>query len=332
MKKIDLDEKIFIAGSSGMAGSSILRAFKKHGYGNSLKNGKFLTPKRSELNLLDLNEVNRWFKENKPTVVILAAAKVGGILANSQKPASFLIENLKIQTNVIEAAWQSGVKRLLFLGSSCIYPKLAKQPLIEEDLLSGPLETTNEPYAIAKIAGIKLCQSLRIQHGFDSICLMPTNLYGPGDNYHPTDSHVMASLIRKFCEASRKGSKEVICWGTGSPYREFMHVDDLGEASLFALENWDPGSFDSPKDKSGKPLIFLNVGTGKDISIFDLTKKIALATNFKGEISWDTSKPDGTPKKLLDITKLSTLGWEPRISLDDGINRTISEFKNKHFN
>ena len=230
------------------------------------------------------------------------------------------MENMQIQNNLIECALRYNLEKFIFLGSSCIYPKLAKQPLVEEDLLTGPLETTNEPYAIAKIAGIKLCQSLRIQYGFDSICLMPTNLYGPGDNYHPTDSHVMASLIRKFCEASKKGMKEVICWGTGSPYREFMHVDDLGEAALFALENWDPGNFDSPKDKSGKPLIFLNVGTGKDISIFDLTKKIALATNFRGEISWDTSKPDGTPKKLLDITKISTLGWEPRISLDDGIN------------
>tara|TARA_B100000886_G_scaffold340268_1_gene308829 strand:- start:3519 stop:4517 length:999 start_codon:yes stop_codon:yes gene_type:complete len=324
-KKINFKEKIFIAGSSGMAGSAILKALKRKGYGEPKHNGELLIPKRSDLDLLDESAVHKWFKDNKPSIVVIAAAKVGGILANASQPATFLMENIKIQTNLIEASWKFGVKRLLFLGSSCIYPKFASQPINEESLLSGPLEQTNEPYAIAKIAGIKLCESLRIQYGFDAICLMPTNLYGPGDNYHPTESHVMASLIRKFCNAS-KNNENVMCWGTGSPYREFMHVDDLGEAVVFALEKWDPNSQDSPKDQYGTPLIYLNVGTGKDISIFDLAKKIAKITDFHGKVIWDKTKPDGTPKKQLDISKITKLGWEAKIDLEEGIKSTVSEF------
>tara|TARA_A100001388_G_scaffold269169_1_gene245132 strand:- start:952 stop:1953 length:1002 start_codon:yes stop_codon:yes gene_type:complete len=326
MKKISLNEKIFIAGSSGMAGSAILRALKKHGYGSNSNGGAILNPNRHELNLMDQNALDNWFIKNKPTVVILAAAKVGGILANSISPADFLLENIKIQTNVIESSWKFGVKRLLFLGSSCIYPKYAKQPISEDSLLNGELEVTNQWYAIAKISGIKLCESLRLQYGFDAISLMPTNLYGPGDNYHPTNSHVMASLIKKFCEASVNSTNSVSCWGTGSPLREFLHVDDLGESVVFTLENWDPNSENAPLDNSGVPLSFLNVGTGKDISIRDLSIKIARYAGFDGEVIWDTTKPDGTPKKQLNCQRINNLGWSAKISLDDGIKETVSNY------
>ena len=326
MKKISLNEKIFIAGSSGMAGSAILRALKKHGYGSNSNGGAILNPNRHELNLMDQNALDNWFIKNKPTVVILAAAKVGGILANSISPADFLLENIKIQTNVIESSWKFGVKRLLFLGSSCIYPKYAKQPISEDSLLNGELEVTNQWYAIAKISGIKLCESLRFQYGFDAISLMPTNLYGPGDNYHPTNSHVMASLIKKFCEASVNSTNSVSCWGTGSPLREFLHVDDLGESVVFTLENWDPNSGNAPLDNSGVPLSFLNVGTGKDISIRDLSIKIARYAGFDGEVIWDTTKPDGTPKKQLNCQRINNLGWSAKISLDDGIKETVSNY------
>ncbi len=326
MKKISLNEKIFIAGSSGMAGSAICRALKKNGYGSYECGGELLLPNSQELNLLDLNKLQDWFLINKPTIVVLAAAKVGGILANSQSPADFLLENIKIQTNVIETSWKFGVKRLLFLGSSCIYPKFAKQPILEDSLLSSDLEQTNQWYAIAKISGIKLCESLRIQYGFDAISLMPTNLYGPGDNYHPNNSHVMASLIKKFCEASLNSYRSVTCWGTGSPLREFLHVNDLGEAVVFTLENWDPSSKNAPLDNSGVPLTFLNVGTGKDISIKDLSEKIAKYTGFKGEIIWDSTKPDGTPKKQLNCQRINDLGWSASISLDEGIKETISNY------
>ena len=324
-KNISLSDRIFIAGANGMAGSAILRKLKSNGYGSNNHGGKIFTPSRKELNLANFQEVRRWFDINKPSVVILAAAKVGGIMANSNYPLDFLLENLKIQTNTIETAWQSGVNRLLFLGSSCIYPKLAKQPIREESLLSGKLESTNEWYAIAKIAGIKLCEALRIQHGFDAISLMPTNLYGPGDNYHPTNSHVFASLIKKFCDAKKYSYKKVTCWGTGTPMREFMHVDDLARAVIFALEYWDPGNSKAPLDESNKPLLHINVGTGKDISIFDLANKIANHANYEGEIVWDKNKPDGTPKKLLNVDKFKSLGWESEIELDDGIKSTIKE-------
>ncbi len=321
--KLDLnDEKIFIAGSTGMVGSSIKRLLK-----NKLNNltQNILTPSREELDLTNIEEVKLWFKKNKPTVVILAAAKVGGIYANKKKPADFLIENLNIQTNVIQTAYQFGAKRLLFLGSSCIYPKFANQPIKEEYLLTGQLEETNESYAIAKIAGIKLCESLRIQFGFDAIALMPTNLYGPNDNYDRLNSHVMAAMIRRFKEAKFNKKKIVNCWGSGAPLREFMHVDDLADAVVFCLENWFPNQSNAPVDSRGKPLMYLNVGTGKDISIKELATKVAKFMEYRGKIFWDKTKPDGTPKKQLDINAILSLGWKPKISLDEGIKKTILE-------
>ncbi len=329
IKKILFSDKIFIAGGSGMAGSAIVRMLDKAGYGKSINKGIILHPTRDQLDLLDLESVKRWFALNKPTIVILAAAKVGGIVANSTNPASFLLDNIKIQTNVIESAWEFGAKRLLFLGSSCIYPKFANQPIREEALLGGTLEATNEWYAIAKISGIKLCEALRIQYGFDAISLMPTNLYGPNDNYHQTQSHVMAALIRKFCDAVQNSSKFVTCWGSGSPLREFLHVDDLGKAVVFALENWDPDSKKAPISEFGLPLTYLNVGTGLDISIKKLAEKIAKITGFEGDILWDKSKPDGTPKKQLDVSRLQKMGWTSSIDLDKGIKETVSNYRNK---
>ena len=326
-KLISPSEKIFIAGASGMAGSAIYRNLKKKGYGDADLGGEILTPTSKELNLLKNEEVLEWFNLKKPTVVILAAAKVGGILANLAKPTEFLLENLKIQSNVIETSWKLGVKRLLFLGSSCIYPKFAEQPIKEDSLLTGPLEQTNESYALAKITGIKLCEALRSEYGFDAISLMPTNLYGPGDNFDKNSSHVMASFIKKFFLATKNSLPRVTCWGTGTPMREFMHVDDLGEAASFVLENWNPNLISSPKNNEGKPLTFLNVGTGKDISIKDLAIKIASINNFLGEICWDHDKPDGTPKKQLDISNLKKLGWEPKISLNDGIKSTLKYYE-----
>ena len=330
-KKIYLDDKIFIAGASGMVGSAICRNLKKNGYGDINKGGKLLTPSRNVLNLLNINEVEDWFNLNKPSVVVIAAAKVGGIFANSSMPTEFLLENLKIQTNLIETSWKTGVRRLLFLGSSCIYPKFASQPIEEESLLSGELESTNQWYAIAKISGIKLCEALRNQYNFDAVSLMPTNLYGPGDNYHPQNSHVMASFIRRFYEASKSSLPSVTCWGTGEPLREFLHVDDLGDAIVFALENWDPSLNDAPKDEHNNNLSILNVGTGKDISIKELAYKISNLVNYKGEIIWDKNKPDGTPRKLLNISKIKQLGWEPQISLDEGIKKSIESFKKEYF-
>ncbi len=330
-KEITFQEKFFIAGSAGMVGSAISKKLKEKGYGNKDNGGELLLPKRDELNLLNLAEVQDWFKVNKPTVVILAAAKVGGIVANSTYPFDFINQNLKIQNNVIETAWLNGVKRFVFLGSSCIYPKFAQQPIIEESLLTGELEKTNEPYAIAKIAGIKLCESLRNQYGFDAISLMPTNLYGPKDNYHSQNSHVMASLIRKFYEAKVHNLSSVTCWGSGKPEREFMHVDDLAEAIVFCLEKWNPSKDNAPKSTSGYPLSFLNVGTGKDISILELSEIISRTVNFNGEIIWDLSKPDGTPKKQLNIDKLKSIGWSPKINLIEGISQTVLDFKNNHF-
>ena len=312
-KLINKDDSFFVAGHRGMAGSAICRALQRSGYGN------LLTARRDELDLLDLQAVQRWFTENNPTVVVLAAAKVGGIYANDTYPADFLLENLKIQTNVIETAWRSGVKRLLFLGSSCIYPKFAEQPIQEESLLTGALEPTNEWYAIAKITGIKLCESLRKQYGFDAISLMPTNLYGPGDNYHPENSHVLPALIRRFYEAKESRSLSVTCWGTGSPMREFLHVDDLGEACIFALEKWKP----SPDE-----IQYLNVGTGIDLSIKDLAELIAKTMGYKGNIIWDKTKPDGTPKKQLSVRKFRELGWTARIPLESGLNNTCSLYAN----
>ena len=311
---LSLSDRIFVAGHRGMAGGAICRALRQAGYQH------LLTADRSELDLLDATAVQRWFVVHKPDVVVLAAAKVGGIHANNTYPADFLLDNLKIEINVIETAWRLGVRRFLFLGSSCIYPKFAEQPIREESLLEGALEPTNEWYALAKISGIKLCQALRKQHGFDAISLMPTNLYGPGDNYHPTNSHVLPALIRRFHEAAERGDPTVTCWGTGSPLREFLHVDDLGESCVFALEKWQPSS-DEPQ--------FLNVGTGVDIRIRDLTEAVAVATGFKGVILWDTSKPDGTPKKQLDVGRLSALGWRARIPLDEGLRSTVELFRHQ---
>ena len=305
-------DRIFVAGHRGMAGSAICRSLQRAGY------GQILTSTRQELDLLKADALKRWFAEHKPTVVVLAAAKVGGIHANNSYPADFLLENLKIQTNVIETAWRSGVRRLLFMGSSCIYPKFAEQPIKEEALLTGALEPTNEWYAIAKIAGLKLCEALHRQHGFDAISLMPTNLYGTGDNYHPTNSHVLPALIRRLCEAVDTNAPSVTCWGTGTPLRELLHVDDLGEACVFALERWQPGA---------DALQFLNVGTGVDLSIRELAEAVAAATGYQGEIHWDTSKPDGTPKKQLDVSRLAALGWRARIPLAEGLASTVADFR-----
>ena len=324
------DKKIFLAGSSGMVGSSIFKALQKNGYGQKYLGGEIFTPMRKDLDLLNKSEVDNWFKNNNPSIVIIAAAKVGGIYSNFKHPADFLLENLKIQTNIIEASWRSNVKRLVFLGSSCIYPKFSKQPLKEEYLLEGQLEPTNEYYAIAKIAGIKLCEALNIQYNFDSISLMPTNLYGPGDNYDPHTSHVMAALIKKFSDAENIKANAVTCWGTGNPLREFLHVDDLSDAVLFCLNHWHLKSNHYPIDKNGKPLHLLNVGTGKDISIKELALLIAELTNYKGKIIWDKSKPDGTPQKKLDVSRLNKLGWKYKIKLKDGIKQSIINYKENY--
>ena len=316
---IKADDRFFVAGARGMAGSAICRALQEKGYGDEAKGGALLIPNRQELDLLNQEAVKAWYQANTPDVVVLAAAKVGGIYANDTYPADFLLENLKIQTNVIEGAWKAGVRRFLFLGSSCIYPKFAEQPIKEESLLTGSLEPTNEWYAIAKITGIKLCESLRKQYGFDAISLMPTNLYGPGDNYHPENSHVLPALIRRFHEAKEAGSKSVTCWGTGSPMREFLHVDDLGKACVFALENWSALDQDTPRDDQGNPLAFLNVGTGVDLTIKELAEQIAAVVGFEGTIEWDTSKPDGTPKKQLEVSRMKELGWSAQIPLAEGL-------------
>ena len=316
---ISPDFKIFIAGHSGMVGSAIKRALIKKGYKN------LLCPSRKDLNLLNFSEVDNWFKINNPDVVILAAAKVGGIHANSNYSGDFILENLKIQNNVIENSWKYKVKKFLFLGSSCIYPKLAKQPIKEEYLLTGPLENTNESYAIAKIAGIKLCMALRDQYGFNAICLMPTNLYGQGDNYHPMNSHVLPAMIDKFYKAKINDLKKVICWGTGAPKREFLFVDDLAEASIFILENVSTENknlYDLDNNYRG----ILNVGIGEDIMIKELAKVISSAIDYRGEIIWDTSKPDGTPRKLLDISKLKKIGWVAKTSLEEGIKLTLKSY------
>ncbi len=320
MNLINKNDLVFIAGHKGMVGSSIKRLLQKKSYSN------LLLPTRKDLDLLKSEDVENWFLKNKPEVVILAAAKVGGINANNKYPADFILENIKIQTNIIENSWKSGVKRFLFLGSSCIYPKLAPQPLKEEYLLTGPLEKTNEPYAIAKIAGIKLCSALKRQYGFDSISIMPTNLYGPGDNYHDKNSHVMPALIRRIHNAKSKNKSEVICWGSGNPKREFLFVDDLAEACIFILENITSTN-ESFENQSCYSDGLVNIGTGTDISIKRLAELIAIELDYHGKIKWDTLKPEGTPRKLLDVSKINKLGWEAKTCLEEGIKLTIKYYE-----
>jgi GDP-L-fucose synthase len=298
---------IFIAGHRGLAGSAIVRRLQAIGYQN------LLVRTREQVDLTCKEAVASFFASERPEYVFLAAAKVGGILANSTYPADFIRDNLSIQLNVIDAAWRYGAKKLEFLGSSCIYPKFAPQPIREECLLTGPLEPTNEWYAVAKIAGIKLCQAYRAQYGFNAISLMPTNLYGAGDNYDLKSSHVLPALIRKFHEALREQLPSVMIWGTGTPRREFMHVDDLASAAVFLMEHYD------------EPDI-INVGVGEDVTIRELAELIGRIVGYTGRLAFDTSKPDGTPRKLLDTSRLSALGWKPGISLEAGIRATYGEF------
>ncbi len=313
---MDKNAKIFVAGHRGLVGSAIVRKLKNEGYQN------LILKTRQELDLRDKKAVGSFFKTEQPEYVFLAAAKVGGIQANNTYPADFIIQNIEIETNVITSALQVGVKRLLFLGSSCIYPRECPQPIKEEYLLTGPLEPTNEPYAIAKIAGIKMCESINRQHGTDFRSLMPTNLYGPGDNFHSENSHVIPGLLRRFHEAKVRGDKYVNVWGSGRPRREFMHVDDLASACVYIM-NLDKDIYDN----FTQPMLsHVNVGVGKDCSIKELAETIAEVVGFDGEICFDTSKPDGTPQKLLDISRISALGWSAKISLKEGLKHTYQWF------
>ena len=306
-------ERIFIAGSSGMVGSAIKRAYLNMGFDKEFLSNNLLTPTHSELDLTNYQMVEEWFQKNQPTIVIIAAAKVGGIYANENQPYDFILENLKIQTNLIELSWKNNIKTLLFLGSSCIYPKFAPQPIKEEYLMTDQLEKTNEFYALAKIAGIKLCQALRLQHKFNSICLMPTNLYGPGDNYHSLNSHVIPGLIKKFYSAKENNLNSVNCWGSGSPLREFLYVDDLAEACLYIIEKWNYSTNKFPEDENGKEIFWLNVGSEHEISIKDLAYKISNSIGYEGKILWDKNMPDGTPRKKLDTSKVNNLGWTAKV-------------------
>jgi GDP-L-fucose synthase len=300
-------QSIYIAGHRGLVGSSVVRDLKRHGYAN------LITRTRQELDLRDRNAVHQFLKSAKPDLVLVAAAKVGGIKANSDYPVEFLLENLQIQNNLISGSFQCDVQKLLFLGSSCIYPKFAPQPIKENALLTGPLEATNEAYAIAKIAGIKLCQAYARQYGANFISAMPTNLYGPGDNFDPATSHVVPALIRRVHEARKSGSAEVVIWGTGTPRREFLHCDDLADALRFLFERDD-----SPE--------MINIGRGEDITIRELAELICDVVGFDGKLVFDDTKPDGTPRKLLDVSKLRSLGWAPRIPLEQGIKQTYRWF------
>ncbi|MGC3982225.1 MAG: GDP-L-fucose synthase [Steroidobacteraceae bacterium] len=298
-------DKVFVAGHNGLVGSAIVRRLAQDGFAN------LLLRSRAELNLLDQAAVTRFFASERPDYVFLSAAKVGGIHANNSYPAEFLYENLAIQNHIIDAAYRHGVKKLLFLGSSCIYPKFAPQPMPEDCLLTGSLEPTNEWYAIAKIAGLKMCQAYRRQYGFNAISLMPTNLYGPGDNFNLQNSHVLPALIRKFHDAKLAGADSVEVWGTGTPRREFLHVDDLADACVFLMRNYENEQL-------------VNVGWGQDVTIAELAQTIQRVVGFNGRLSFDSTKPDGTPRKLLDTTRLSSLGWQPRITLEEGIRTTYA--------
>ena len=300
--------RIYVAGHRGLVGSAITRRQQADGASN------LILRSHGELDLIDQRAVEAFFAEEQPEYVFLAAAKVGGIHANNTYPAEFLRDNLAIQTNVIHSAWTHGVRKLCFLGSSCIYPKLAPQPLREETLLTGPLEPTNEWYAIAKIAGIKMCQAYRRQYGFDAISLMPTNLYGQGDNFDPQNSHVLPALIRKFHEAKERGDREVVIWGSGTPLREFLHADDLADAAVFLMRGYSDEQF-------------INVGVGEDLTIRALAELVAEVVGYAGTIATDPSKPDGTPRKLMDVSRLHALGWRHRISLREGITETYASFR-----
>lgn len=304
---MEKDAKIYVSGHRGMVGSAIVRALEREGYRN------IVTRTHQELDLRDQRETARFFEEEKPDYVFLAAAKVGGIVANSEAPADFLYDNMALEINAIHSAWKNRCKKLLFLGSSCIYPKLAPQPMPESCLLTSALEETSEAYALAKIAGLKYCEFLNRQYHTDFISAMPTNLYGPNDNYHPTHSHVLPALIRRFHEAREAGLEQVTCWGTGRPLREFLYVDDLAEACVFLMNRY---SGDAP----------VNVGTGKELTIKELTELTAKVVGYRGEILWDASKPDGTPRKLLDVTKLTELGWKYHTELEDGIRLAYEDF------
>lgn len=304
---LDMQNRIFVAGHNGLVGSAIVRRLQAVGADN------LLVCDRSELDLTDQTAVDSFFAIEMPEYVFLAAARAGGIHANNTYPADFIRDNLAIQTNVIHSAWKHGIQKLCFLGSSCIYPKLAPQPLKEEYLLTGPLEPTNEWYAIAKIAGIKMCQAYRRQYGFDAISLMPTNLYGPGDNFHLENSHVLPALIRKFHEAKMRGNPEVVIWGTGTPRREFLYVDDLADAVVFLMQNY-----------SGEGIV--NIGVGEDIAIRELADLVAAVVGYEGAIVTDPSKPDGAPRKLMDISRLLELQWQAHTTLKDGIEETYRWF------
>lgn len=311
--------KIFVAGHNGMVGSAICRLLARN------PEVTLLTRSRSELDLCNQSDVLTFMKSERPDEVVLAAAKVGGIYANDTYPAEFIYQNLQIQNNVIHSAHLNDIQKLLFLGSSCIYPRLAQQPMQEDALLTGSLEPTNEPYAVAKIAGIKMCESYNRQYGRHYRAVMPTNLYGPGDNYHPENSHVIPALIQRFHEAKEKNLERVVVWGSGNPRREFLYVDDMAEASLF-VHSLDQRVF---SDCTSPTLSHLNVGTGTDVRIEELARTIKQITGFKGEIIFDTSKPDGTPRKLLNINKLNSLGWKPTYSIHDGLRKTYQAFMNR---
>ena len=301
------DAPIYVAGHRGMVGSALVRALEKRGH------RRLILRTSAELDLRDQQAVHRFLAEVKPSHVYMAAAKVGGIHANNAYKADFLYDNLLMQANVIEGSRIAGVDKLLFLGSSCIYPKHASQPMNEDALLTGALEPTNEPYAIAKIAGLKMCDAYRDQHGCNFISAMPTNLYGPGDNYHPENSHVLPAMIRRFHEAKMSGQEEVVCWGSGTPRREFLHVDDLAEACLHLMDVHNEAGW-------------VNVGTGEDVTIRALAETVAATVGYEGSIAWDPSKPDGTPRKLLDVSKMNALGWTANTSLDEGIREVYQEF------
>jgi GDP-L-fucose synthase len=298
---------VFVAGHRGLVGGAIVRRLRAEGATD------LVLRTSAELDLRDARAVDAFFAEERPSQVYLAAARVGGIHANDTYPADFIRDNLQIQTAVIDAAWRHGTRKLLFLGSSCIYPRLAPQPMPESCLLTGPLESTNEWYAIAKIAGLKMCQAYRKQYGFDAIAAMPTNLYGPGDNFHPQNSHVLPALIRRFHEAKHGGAERVVVWGTGTPRREFLYVDDLADACVWLMKNYS-----SPD--------LVNVGWGVDVSIRELAERVAGVVGYRGAIEFDATKPDGTPRKLLDVTRLKSLGWQPSVDLDAGLRRTYDWF------